>query len=299
MSNTNKGRGRRDGLVAMSGLAALLVLAVAPQSGVGASHSLCADSASGPATPALQGADAVIEVTRESDGNYQLTLEVQEAIGVGKGQQLLLPTATKLCDGLPPRFGTYEFSTTTGVGGPTSTDSFVLVQDIECGGAGRSQEKPPSRQLGAEERSEIERAARTRAVAYFQALSESDDRGAFAMFSDSSPSASVDEDWRSQQAGFRAKAGPLSEIDVWKVTLYVDSPSAPERGIYVATDLEVSYENLIVCGYLVWLEDPDGTLRITRQDVGVIAADVVSRMSASQLAKVRSDFRCRPDTEPE
>ncbi|MCY4598330.1 MAG: hypothetical protein OXF27_00195 [Acidobacteria bacterium] len=82
---------------------------------------------------------------------------------------------------------------------------------------------------------------------------------------------------------------------MWDVRVYVDPPGAPEPGIYVATDLEVSYENLVACGYFVWLEDADGTLRITRRDVGEIDRAVMSKMTAPQLAKVRSDFRCRPD----
>ena len=239
-------------------------------------------------------ADPVIDVARKSDGSYQLTLEVQEAIDVGEGQQLLLPTAIEICDGLVPQFGRYDFRTLESVEGPTSTDSFVLVQDIECGRAEPVEDKPPSRELGDLERLEIEKVAQGRTLAYLKAEADGDDGAALAMLSDDSPLAS-DEDWRRQQADFRAEAGQLGEIDVWQVTVYVDPPHAPEPGIYVATDLEVSYENLTVCGYFIWLEDPDGTLRITRQDLGKITPDFVSRMSDSQLAKVRSDFRCRPD----
>ena len=74
------------------------------------------------------------------------------------------------------------------------------------------------------------------------------------------------------------------------VTVYVDPPGAPEPGIYVATDLEASYENLLMCGYSMWLEGSDMTLRILRQEVGHLDAAVVSRMSESQLARVKSDF---------
>jgi len=119
------------------------------------------------------------------------------------------------------------------------------------------------------------------------------------MFPGYSPSAPVDDTWRQEQAEFREEAGALTNVDVWQVTVYVDPPGAPEPGIYVATDLEVTYENLIACGYFIWFEDADGSLRITRRDVGEISRDVVSKMSESQLAEVRSDFRCRPDPEPD
>lgn len=263
------GRGR-DRLVAVAVLAAFLVPAAA---------------------------DPVIQVTGQSDGSFQLTLTVEEVIGVGEGQQLLLPTAVQLCDGLAPRLGTYEFTTSEAVDGQASRDSFVLVQNIECGGTGRAQDQPPSRELGEEERLEIERVARARTVAYHKALADGDDRQALAMFPGFSLSASPNEAWGKEQAEFRATAGALGKVDVWRVTVYVDPPSAPEPGIYVATDLEVSYENLIVCGYFIWLEGPDRTLRITHRDVGQITADVASSISGSQLAKIRSDFRCRPDLE--
>ena len=241
-------------------------------------------------------ADPVIEVTRKSDGTYQLTLEVEEAMDVGNGQVLLLPKAVELCDGLRPQFGRFEFRTLESVEGPTATDSFVLVQDIECGGAEHAAEdKRPSRELGDQERLEIETDARARTVAYLKAAADGDERAALAMFS----GLVSNEEWRRQEAEFRAKAGPLGDVDVWRVTVYVDPPSAPEPGIYVATDLEVSYEHLTACGYFVWLERPDGALRITRRDVGEIPDDFVSKVSDSQLAKVRNDFGCRPDTEPE
>ena len=244
-------------------------------------------------------ADPVIEVTRQSDGSFRLTLEVDEAIGVGTGQQMLLPMAVRLCDELPLRFGTYEFKARHAVDGQRSGDSFVLVQDIECGGAERAEDKPPGRKLGDGQRTEIERVARARAVAYHKALADGRDHAALAMFPGFSPSATPDEAWHREQAEFRAKAGGLREIDVWKVTVYVDPPRAPQPGIYVATDLEVSYENLTACGYFIWFEDPDGTLRITRRDVGEIRGDLASMITESQLAKLKSDFRCRRETEPD
>lgn len=181
----------------------------------------------------------------------------------------------------------------------------MLVQEVACGGAENRQDKRASRQLGDGERSEIERVARARTLAYYKALAAGDDLEALAMFSGFSAPASPHEGWRQEsgddwlqeQAEFRVKAGAFGEIDVWQVTVYVDPASAPAPGIYVATDLEVSYENLSICGCFIWVEDADGTLLITRREVGEITADVVSKMSDSQLVKVRSDFRCRPNAD--
>ena len=105
-------------------------------------------------------ADAVIEATRQPDGSFRLTLEVDETIGVGTAQQMLLPMAVQLCDGLPPHFGTYEFKARQVLDGQRSGDSFVLLQDIECGGAERAEDKASGRELGDAERTEFERVGR-------------------------------------------------------------------------------------------------------------------------------------------
>ena len=271
MNSTNNGRCGSDPLASVTGLAALLVL------------------------PAV--ADPVVQASNSSDGRYRLVLEVDEAMGIAEGQRLLLPTAVRLCDGVAAPMGAYECTTGEAVDGHRSGNSFFLAQDIECGDVEGTESKPATRELGDPERAEIERVAGARAVAFHEAMADGQDRETLAMFSGLSPSATTDEDWRSEQAEFRAKAGRLREVDVWKVTVYVDPPGAPDPGIYVATDLEVSYENMIVCGYFVWFEGPDGALRIIRREVGRIPADVASTMSESQLANVRSDFRCRPDTD--
>ena len=269
MASANGRRGDSGGLLAVTGFLVLL------------------------ASPAV--ADPVIETSRKADGSYQLTLKADEAIGVEEGQALLLSTAVRLCDGLPPRLGEYWFSKTEGVDGPGSDESFFLEQEIECGGTGRVEEKPRSRALGDRERAEIEQAARVHAAAYFVVLARGDFRAAHAVHADFLASISASEDWDREQAAFRAKAGALRKIDVWQGTVYVDPPGAEEPGIYVATDFEVSYENLVACGYLVWLEGPEGTLRIVRTDVGQLETEVVAGMSDSQLADVKRRFRCRPD----
>ncbi len=244
-------------------------------------------------------ADPLVEVTGQHDGGFQLTLKVDEAIGVGAGQRLLLPTAVRLCAGLAPRLGAYEYGTRETLDGDASADSFVLVQDFECGAAERAGDGPPGRELGDLERAEIERVARARTAAYHEALADGDDRAALAMFPGFSAASPPDEAWRGEQAAFREKAGVLVGVDVWRATVYVDPPGASGPGIYVATDLEVSYENLTVCGYFVWFEMPDGTLRITYRDVGELRAALASTLTASQLAEARAGIRCRPGTVPD
>ena len=233
-------------------------------------------------------------MTLVSEGSYELSVQTDEAIGVEEGQRLLLSTAVRLCGGVAPHFGRYRFSRTEGAEGAAPGDAFALVQEIVCGGE-PAEEMPPTRALTDQERSELEQVARDRTESYLGELARGDYEAPYAMLGDFITSTSPFDEWRTDQERFRADVGRLGGIDVWKVTVYADPPGAPRPGIYVATDLEVSYEKRLVCGYYMWLEGQDGILRIIRQDVRHIDGLVSARMSESQLARVKTDFRCRPD----
>ena len=162
------------------------------------------------ALPAV--ADPVIDVTHKSDGRYRLILEVDEAMGVAEGQRLLLPTAIRLCDGFAPRLGAYEFTKNEALDGQGSGDSFFLAQEIECGDFESAENKPPSRELGDQERAEIERVAAARAAAFHEALADGEDQEALAMFSGPSPSAIPDEDGATSRRSSRRKPGRSAKL---------------------------------------------------------------------------------------
>ena len=79
---------------------------------------------------------------------------------------------------------------------------------------------------------------------------------------------------------------PLRSVDVLMVTVYVDPPGAPEPGIRGHRPRSVVREPAHVRLFHVAGHDA----RILRQEVGHLDAAVVSRMSESQLARVKSDF---------
>lgn len=242
--------------------------------------------------PPAAAADPHIEVTRRSETAFQLAVKVDAAIDPREGQKLLAPAAAEACGGRPPTFGSYRFSQMQTPGKPDQDESFVLIQDIECS-AELEERRPASRALDDSDRAAIKRVAQDRTDAYLRSLDGEDYASSHAMLLDSAASAPPLAHWQVEQREFKAKAGSLRSVDVWRATMYVDPPNAAHPGIYVATDFEALYENLLMCGYLVWLEDRNRELRILRRDVGYLEHAEVSDMTESELAAIKSDFGCR------
>jgi len=78
------------------------------------------------------------------------------------------------------------------------------------------------------------------------------------------------------------------------VTVYIDPPSAPNKGIYVATDFDQSYENIpIYCGYLVWYKFDEG-FRIIREDSGKIESELMKKVKSEEIDLVKNKLGCKP-----
>jgi hypothetical protein len=78
------------------------------------------------------------------------------------------------------------------------------------------------------------------------------------------------------------------------VTWYNNPPNAPVPGIYAAVDFVGAYDNLhLMCGYVVWLLQPDGTWRIVTLDEGVLSRADAPSPTAADLAQIRTLMRCR------
>ena len=238
-------------------------------------------------------ADSTIQVDRQSQDTYRLTLTVDRAIGVGEAQQALRPTALELCGDLAPQFGKYRFSTRESLDKPVKDESFVLVQDITCGG-GTEQVGQPTRPLSDEQRLAIEQEMRRRTKSYFNALAGENLGEAHAMLSDFMKSTATFDEWAEEQQQHQKTLGELGEIDVWQVTVYVDPPNAPAPGIYVATDFEANYKSSLVCGYVMWYGQSAESFRVMREETGRLPQSVVSKLGDAELDAMKRDFRCRP-----
>ncbi|PCJ12430.1 MAG: hypothetical protein COB04_17810 [Gammaproteobacteria bacterium] len=78
--------------------------------------------------------------------------------------------------------------------------------------------------------------------------------------------------------------------------MYVDPPSSPKKGVYIATDFDREYASLpIYCGYLVWYLEGE-ELRVIREDIGSISSVQFSKINAEDLLTIKTKFRCKPLT---
>ena len=243
-------------------------------------------------------ADPEIESTRRDDGTYQFTLTSKQPIGVGQAQAAILIQARQLCGELVPQLDSYRFSKSetfvdTNDAEEPNDDSLVLVQDISCNPPTMRDNKQ-SRSLTPEDKTLVETEIRTLTVSYLHGPSDREYRNPYSMLSDYMQSIVPFETWRKQREEFVAEAGSIQETDIWRTTIYVDPPSAPEPGIYVAADYEMSFENVpFLCGYLVWVEQPDRTFRITREETGVLDASTLAGLDESDIPSVKSRIGCR------
>ncbi len=171
-------------------------------------------------------------------------------------------------------------------------EEIVLVQDVICGGK-HEEVGGPSRSLDLQERADIERMTTRLTHSYLDWVDTEQFDKAYAMLSEFLQSSSPFKCRKAEQVQFRSKYGAFRAIDIWRVTVYVDPPGAPEPSIYVATDFEGSYESLLVCGYYVWLEGADNTFRIIRQEVGYLEKTALAQLSDSELKAARSKLLCR------
>ena len=245
-------------------------------------------------------ADPTIEATRRDDGTYQFTLTSQGPIGVAEAQAAILIQARQLCDKHTPELGNYRFSKSEVVKRPVDAhesdddNELVLVQDVSCNPSPPTPDRKRTRSLTAEDKQLIESRVRSLTGSYLHMPTNGEYRRPYSMLSDFMKSILPFETWQKQREAFVAESGPIQETDIWRITIYVDSPSAPEPGIYVAADYEMSFENVpFVCGYLIWVEQPDRTFRITREETGVLDASTLAGIDKSDIPSVKRRIGCR------
>ena len=246
-------------------------------------------------------ADPSIEATTRDDGTYQFTLTSQEPLEVAEGQAAILAEARQLCSEGTPQLGRYRFSKNEPVdGGPpadadqSDADSLVLVQDIFCSSPLPPRDREPTRPLTPDDKEVIESEVRALTTSYLHAPSTGEYRKPYSMLTDIMKSMSPFEIWQKEREKFVAESGSIQETDVWRMTIYVDPPSAPEPGIYVAADYEMSFENVpFKCGYIIWVEQPDGTYRITREDYGLLDDSTLAAIDEAEIPLFKSRMGCR------
>lgn len=238
-----------------------------------------------------------VDVVQLSVETYRLTLTSDVVIPVAVAQQELAPYAVDLCGADVPEFGKYQFEQNDAIGGGASPqeDAFVLVQEISCKAGARPATAGSSRTLGDAEKVAIEQSVQDLTEEYFRNIDALNLQASYAKLSPDMKASRSYVDWTAEMESFRSLSGPIREMNVWRITVYVDPPGVPQPGIYVAADLENSYENVpFQCGYLVWLEGTPGDFRIIREETGHVDSASIGGLRESDLQQIKQQFGCRP-----
>jgi hypothetical protein len=93
---------------------------------------------------------------------------------------------------------------------------------------------------------------------------------------------------------FNRKAGPVRARRVTEISWYNNPPDAPAPGIYVAADYSADFEKLdFMCGYLMWLLQPDGSFRLVREEQNLLARETGKKVASLDRAPLRAQMGCK------
>lgn len=115
-----------------------------------------------------------------------------------------------------------------------------------------------------------EQAVERRSLAYYAAKDGHRFEDAYRMQSPSLTKLAPFERWRKDNESAQAGLGPVVRRDIQKVTWYKDPPNG-QPGVYAASDFSSKFANAdIHCGYLVWLQQSDGSFLLVREEENFI-----------------------------
>ena len=131
----------------------------------------------------------------------------------------------------------------------------------------------------------------SRTVAYFAARDSGHLEEAYATFSPAQKVMVPFDGWRTTIKGFNERAGAVGNRALQKVTWYKDPPG--RTGTFAAVDFSSEFANLALhCGYLVWGEQPDGSLAVVREEENALDKATAVKLNPGDLERVRADFHC-------
>ncbi|MEA3009400.1 MAG: hypothetical protein QOJ91_1092 [Sphingomonadales bacterium] len=234
----------------------------------------------------------VVSSEKIGDKRYRIALTAP-GLTLGQGQQIAYEEAARLCGGGPVTLGHYRWGSneniTVGARHPT-VDALALEQEAECALApppivGR----PSGWQPGpADMETVLDLTAR-----YFAARDSGRFQDAWNLLTPSMQEMTPLPRWQADHAHFNDRAsGGLGRKPV-AVTWYDNPAGADVAGIFAAVDFVGKADKLaIICGYLMWLRQPDGSWRLTREEEGSLDRSPTSS-SAEQLAQAKEAMGCR------
>lgn len=241
------------------------------------------------ATPAAP----AISSEKIGEKRYRIVLTAP-GLTLQQGQVRALQEAAKLCGGYPVTLGHYRWRSDEKLDASArsrTVDSLTLEQEAECATAPPPVvPRPTGWQPGpADMKTILDLSGR-----YFAARDSGRYRDAWNLLTPSMQAMTPLPQWQADHKAFNDRAGGGLRREPVKVTWYDNPANAPVAGIFAAVDFVGRADKLqIICGYLMWLRQADGSWRLTREEEGSIEDRPGVTSSPGQLAQAKAQMGCR------
>ncbi|HYI39526.1 MAG TPA: DUF4019 domain-containing protein [Allosphingosinicella sp.] len=236
-------------------------------------------------------------ISRQKIGEkrYRIVLTAP-GLTLEQGQRIANEEAAKLCGGSPVTLGHYRWRSDEKLDSSAGTRTAVgltLEQEADCAAKPAPVlPRPTGWTPGpADVKTIMDLTAR-----YFEGRDSGRYRDAWNLLTPSMQEMNPLPRWQAAHKAFNDRAGGGLRRGPVKVSWYDNPVNAPVAGIFAAVDFVGKADKLqIICGYLMWLRQPDGSWRLTREEEGSIEDRPGVKSGAEQLAQAKAAMGC---TEP-
>jgi hypothetical protein len=210
-----------------------------------------------------------------------------------QGQIRAMQEAAKLCGGYPVTLGHYRWQSEEKLDSSArsrTVGALTLEQEAECAAAPPPVvPRPTGWQPGAADmKTVLDLTGR-----YFAARDSGRYRDAWSLLTPSMQEMGPLSEWQADKEAFNDRSGGGLRREPVKVTWYDNPANAGVAGIFAAVDFVGKADKLqIICGYLVWLRQADGSWRLMREEEGSIEDRPGITSSPEQLAQAKAAMGC-------
>jgi hypothetical protein len=242
-------------------------------------------------------AQAPPQITSEPLGEHRHTLQISPAPAtVEAAQAALIPTARKLCGTSAVSFGTFRYARPDYKATEPATSApaaLTLDQELFCGNTAKI-EAAAVAAPGWQPSPSDQQAVLAATYTYFAAKDRAHYADAWAMLSKTMKGASPIPAWRRVAEAFNSRSGPVRARRVSEITWYNNPPEAAQPGLYVAADFSAEFEKLdFVCGYVMWMVQPDGSLLLTREEQNLFDRARAKSLASIDREPLRAQMGCK------
>ncbi|MET1112581.1 MAG: DUF4019 domain-containing protein [Allosphingosinicella sp.] len=224
---------------------------------------------------------------------YRIVLTAP-GLTLGQGQIRAMQEAAKLCGGYPVTLGHYRWRSAEKIDSSArsqTVESLTLEQEAECAAAPPPiTPHPTGWQPGpADMKAVLDLSGR-----YFAARDSGRYREAWNLLTPTMQEMSPLPEWQAGKKAFNDRSGGGLRREPVKVTWYDNPANAEVAGTFAAVDFVGKAAKLqVICGYLVWLRQADGSWRLMREEEGSIKGGPGVASTPQQLARNKAAIGCR------